>query len=48
MQGGKGGAPGSGAAAPVMTSDVLQYWKYCHLIPAKGLRVAYDSLLDGR
>lgn len=33
-------------AAP--TGDVLRYWKYCHLIPAKGLRVAYDNLLDGR
>jgi hypothetical protein len=28
--------------------DLAQYWEYCHLVPAKGLRTAYDSLLDGR
>jgi hypothetical protein len=42
------GSKGGGAAVPpATTSDVLQYWKYCHLIPAKGLRVAYDNLIDG-
>lgn len=42
LQGGPGGtsAPGPG--------DLARYWEYCHLVPAKGLRTAYDSLLDGR
>lgn len=37
------GGAGSGGAG-----DLAQYWEYCHLVPAKGLRTAYDSLLDGR
>jgi hypothetical protein len=36
---------GAPALAP---GDLAQYWEYCHLVPAKGLRTAYDSLLDGR
>ena len=39
--GGKGGSAGA-------VTDVLQYWKYCHNVPAQGLRIAYDTLLDGR
>ena len=29
------------------TLEVLQHTQYCHLVPAPGLRTAYDNLLDG-
>ncbi len=41
-----GGAAGGGTG--FSATDVLQYWKFSHLVPAQGLRVAYDTLLDGR
>ena len=41
------GLPLQGAPA-LAPGDLAQYWEYCHLVPAKGLRTAYDSLLDGR
>lgn len=37
----------STAAGGVSPSEVLQHTQYCHLVPAPGLRTAYDTLLDG-
>lgn len=36
-----------GAAGVVSPTEVLQHTQYCHLVPAPGLRTAYDTLLDG-
>lgn len=44
---GNNGKGGEGGASWSRT-HVLQYFKYFHLVPASGLRVAYDTLLDGR
>ena len=40
---GREGGPAGGGAP----QEVLQHTQYCHLVPAPGLRTAYDTLLDG-